>query len=119
MDKHEVTKIAEKVRFWEEQDRINKAMIPRVLKTHDLIADLTTNIGGYSEKIIELEQKNSELSNKYELAIKRLEECEQRIEKYLIQEKDVNKIQSPQPIQWAPMVIASISFLVAIIALLT
>ena len=29
--------IADKVRFWEEQDRINKELIPRVLKMHDLL----------------------------------------------------------------------------------
>ena len=29
-------KIADKVRFWEEQDRINKELIPRVLKQHEL-----------------------------------------------------------------------------------
>ena len=29
-------KIAEKVRFWEEQDRINQELIPRVLKQHEL-----------------------------------------------------------------------------------
>ena len=42
MDEHEATpkaktpKIAEKVLFWEEQDRINKELIPRVLKLHEL-----------------------------------------------------------------------------------
>ena len=31
-------KIAEKVKFWEEQDRINQELIPRVLKQHELLA---------------------------------------------------------------------------------
>lgn len=31
--------IAEKVQFWQEQDRINKALIPRVMKMHDLVND--------------------------------------------------------------------------------
>ena len=34
----ETPKIAEKVRFWEEQDRINQELIPRVLKQHKLFA---------------------------------------------------------------------------------
>lgn len=34
-------KIAEKLKFWEEQDQINKELIPRVLKNHEMIADLT------------------------------------------------------------------------------
>ena len=33
----EAPKIADKVKFWEEQDRINKELIPRVLKQHELL----------------------------------------------------------------------------------
>ena len=46
MDAQEVEtpKIAEKVRFWEEQDRINRELIPRVIKQHEL---LTGHIEGH------------------------------------------------------------------------
>lgn len=46
MDAQEVEtpKIAEKVRFWEEQDRINRELIPRVIKQHELF---TTHIEGH------------------------------------------------------------------------
>ncbi|PRO65863.1 hypothetical protein [Alkalicoccus urumqiensis] len=37
----EEVKIAEKVKFWEEQDQINKELIPRVVKNHEMITDLT------------------------------------------------------------------------------
>ncbi len=30
-------KIGDKVKFWEEQDRINRELIPRVLKQHELL----------------------------------------------------------------------------------
>ena len=40
----ETPKIAEKVRFWEEQDRINRELIPRVIKQHEL---LTTHVEGH------------------------------------------------------------------------
>ena len=33
----ETPKIADKVKFWEEQDHINKELIPRVLKQHELL----------------------------------------------------------------------------------
>ena len=33
----ETPTIADKVKFWEEQDRINKELIPRVLKQHELL----------------------------------------------------------------------------------
>ena len=46
MDAQEVEtpKIAEKVRFWEEQDRINRELIPRVIKQYEL---LTAHVGGH------------------------------------------------------------------------
>ena len=31
-------KIAERVKFWQEQDRINRELIPRVVKNHELLA---------------------------------------------------------------------------------
>ena len=40
----ETPKIAEKVRFWEEQDRINRELIPRVIKQHEL---LTAHVEGH------------------------------------------------------------------------
>ena len=41
--------IGEKVRFWEEQDKINQALIPRVMEMHEIVTDLhkrTANISG-------------------------------------------------------------------------
>lgn len=41
--------IGEKVRFWEEQDKINQALIPRVMEMHEVVTDLhkrTSNISG-------------------------------------------------------------------------
>ena len=41
--------IGEKVRFWEEQDKINQALIPRVMEMHEIVTDLhkrTSNISG-------------------------------------------------------------------------
>lgn len=42
-------RIAEKVRFWEEQDKINQALIPRVMEIHEVVRDLskrTADING-------------------------------------------------------------------------
>ena len=38
--------IGEKVKFWEEQDRINKELIPRVIKIHELFTD---HVAGHEE----------------------------------------------------------------------
>ena len=42
----ETPSIADKVQFWEEQDRINKELIPRVIKIHELFTD---HIAGHEE----------------------------------------------------------------------
>ena len=36
-DTQQFPDIAEKVRFWEEQDRINQTLIPRVIRQHELL----------------------------------------------------------------------------------
>jgi len=40
----EEVKIAEKIKFWEEQDKINQELIPRVIKNHELISELVIRI---------------------------------------------------------------------------
>ncbi|MCZ7558522.1 MAG: hypothetical protein M5R41_19205 [Bacteroidia bacterium] len=40
MAKKTVPNIAEKVRFWEEQDKINLALIPRVIELHESVCEL-------------------------------------------------------------------------------
>ena len=47
----ETPKIAEKVRFWEEQDRINQELIPRVIKQHELF---TAHIEGHETTSIRI-----------------------------------------------------------------
>ena len=41
--------IAEKVKFWEEQDRINKSLIPRVVKMNEIITELSSTVANYSK----------------------------------------------------------------------
>ena len=43
-DPEETVSIADKVRFWEEQDKINQELIPRVIRQHEL---LTSHIAGH------------------------------------------------------------------------
>ncbi len=36
-DAEETVSIADRVRFWEEQDKINQELIPRVIRQHELL----------------------------------------------------------------------------------
>ena len=47
--------IAEKVRFWEEQDKINQALIPRVKELHEIVTDLHKRTSNISSQIAEAE----------------------------------------------------------------
>lgn len=47
----ETPRIAERVKFWEEQDRINKELIPRVLKIHQLFTD---HISGHEDATVQI-----------------------------------------------------------------
>lgn len=56
-----IPKIAERIKFWEEQDRINKAIIPRLLKNHELIVDLSKQQALYSNHIMQIEVRTKKL----------------------------------------------------------
>lgn len=50
-NRDETPKIAEKVKFWEEQDRINTELIPRVVKIHELVTD---HIAGHQDASVQI-----------------------------------------------------------------
>ncbi len=47
--------IVEKVRFWEQQDRINQALIPRFLETHDLVVSIAEQLANFNERLTSCE----------------------------------------------------------------
>ncbi len=49
--------IGEKVRFWEEQDRINQELIPRVLKQHELFSAHVENHDDATSQIAAMEAR--------------------------------------------------------------
>ncbi|MBI4339846.1 MAG: hypothetical protein HY680_07815, partial [Chloroflexi bacterium] len=54
------------VRFWEEQDRINKELIPRVLKLHELFTQHVEHHQAASDVIAAFEAKITEKVNSWE-----------------------------------------------------
>jgi hypothetical protein len=57
--------IADKVRFWEEQDRINKALIPRVIRINDLF---TEHIFGHQDAAAHIGAAEARLAAKISAA---------------------------------------------------
>lgn len=55
--------IAEKVKFWQEQDRINKALIPRLLKTHELVTDLSQQFSKFIPQLAAIEARLTKKGN--------------------------------------------------------
>ena len=49
--------IGEKVRFWEEQDKINQALIPRVMEMHEVVTDLHKRTANISDQIAAAEAR--------------------------------------------------------------
>ncbi len=43
--------IAEKIKFWEEQDKINQAVIPRIIEMNESIKNLAKQLGEIDSKI--------------------------------------------------------------------
>ncbi len=63
----ETPKIAEKVRFWEEQDRINQELIPRVIKQHEL---LTAHVEGHEDVRVQMAALDARISEAGDEAVK-------------------------------------------------
>ncbi len=60
--------ITEKVKFWEEQDKINKALIPRFFEMHEIVKELKNRESeliekhiAFGEQVFDLEKKVSSL----------------------------------------------------------
>lgn len=59
-------KIGEKVRFWEEQDRINQELIPRVIKQHELF---TAHVQGHEDVQVRMAAMDARISEAVDEAV--------------------------------------------------
>tara|TARA_Y100001958_G_C21073756_1_gene432398 strand:- start:382 stop:849 length:468 start_codon:yes stop_codon:yes gene_type:complete len=57
-------KIAEKVKFWEEQKKINEALIPRVLELSNILETQSKTIKDYSDSLVKIEERLHSRLNK-------------------------------------------------------
>ena len=87
MDAQEVEtpKIAEKVRFWEEQDRINRELIPRVIKQHEL---LTAHVEGHETSSTHIAALEGRLTEAIQCAENRAVEAAEAAGQHAIEEAD-------------------------------
>ena len=60
-------KIGERVLFWEEQDRINQELIPRVIKQHELF---TTHVQGHEDVQVRMAAMDARISEAVGEAVK-------------------------------------------------
>jgi hypothetical protein len=105
MSKNEVPKIAEKVRFWEEQDKINQAIIPRIVEMHEVIRELHLSTSSISSQIAAAEARTLKHAREgfaEEVAgvageLKRLSDTVQTVQSNLVEMRAVASRQSSQP----------------------
>ena len=81
----ETPKIAEKVRFWEEQDRINQELIPRVIKQHELF---TAHIEGHETASTQIASLEGRLTEAIQHAANRAIEAAEAAGQHAIEEAD-------------------------------
>lgn len=87
--KSERPSIAEKVRFWEEQDKINQALIPRVKELHEIVTDLHKRTSNISSQIAEAEARV--LQKVQEQNEQRFKQVQSQIEKMQGQNKQAKR----------------------------
>ena len=103
-------KIAERVKFWQEQDRMNRELIPRVIRNHELLAK---HIESHEDgdplaraQIVTLEARAAELETLSAMGLAQIEGLEGRVAQL---EKHVAK----GLLRWIPYT----SLVVALVAL--
>ena len=90
-------KIAEKVKFWEEQDRINQELIPRVLKQHELLTSHIKSHESSSVNMASLEARMLEaIGEARQQTSKDLSEQVSTLEARLTEAIDKSRMQSAQ-----------------------
>lgn len=67
--------IDEKIKFWQEQEKLNKEMVPRVLKNHERIDGVETSVETLAAKVDEQEKIIKELRETESRKIHELFQC--------------------------------------------
>ena len=101
--------IADKVRFWEEQDRINKELIPRVLKSHELLTD---HIAGHQQASVQIGAVEARVVERINDHIAGHQEARVQIE--VVEARMVERISK---VRIQAMLVASVSLVVAIVSI--
>lgn len=74
-------KIVEKVKFWEEQDKINQVLIPRVLEMHEQIKEVSLLGQKNASEYIQIKPTLNAIENKINDDIKKHQESNQALSK--------------------------------------
>lgn len=116
--------MAEKVKFWEEQDKINQALIPRVIEMADKIEDVSRELTEINDRISATEARVLEEAE--ERGKERMKQLRGQLEKLSSQaeglkSKTPDAAKSPsrpfqrvEQISWVALALSVISVLVAI-----
>ncbi|MYC15510.1 MAG: hypothetical protein F4Y39_17445 [Gemmatimonadetes bacterium] len=115
--------IVEKVRFWEEQDRINQELIPRVIRQNELLTQHIAEHDNLQQILSDTMQKAlSEQAQQYESALdtaqKQLNETHEQITQKALSEQVENLRQEARQTRNRLTAIAAGSAIIAITALI-
>ena len=117
--------IAEKVKFWQEQDKINQELIPRVIKVHETVAN---HIEGHEEfsaviasmdtriadRVKEVETQFTQESTAQELRfVEQIKDVEARV----TQETEARFTQRIHRVRLQAMAVAAVSLVVAVVSI--
>ena len=119
----EIPSIEEKVRFWEEQDRINQELIPRVIRQNELLTQHIAEHDNLQQILSDTIQKAlSEQAQQYESALdtaqKQLNETHEQITQKAMSEQVENLRQEARQTRNRLTAIAAGSAIIAITALI-
>ena len=103
--------IAERVKFWQEQDRINRELIPRVVKNHELLAKhVESHEDGDSLARAQIERLEGRVSEIDSLTRAQTERLEGRV-------TEIERSSSEALSRWLPHIALALALLAIALAL--
>ena len=125
---NDVPSMPEKVKFWEEQDKINQALIPRVVEMRERLEDLSRELSKINGRISNTEarilQKKDErqkerfekLNGRVESICGRIDDLEQWRKKSA-DDVSLGQLERVAIVSWAALGVAVVTALAAVILL--
>jgi len=108
MSDNQTPSLSEKVKFWQEQDQINKAIIPRIIDLHEQVARITKRLAKLSP----------DLASSHARTLKNAEQLADKIARSIVTNEITKELSEVRKRMRAITILSIISVITSVIAVI-